>query len=230
MGKTFLQLCADVARESGAVGSAPSTIVNQTGRQAKIVEWVRQACEQICADSPDWTFLRAEFTGDLSADVMSYAPGAWIDGSFARWLAENDTYQPMSIYPSGLPEQETELHFISYDRWRSMYYRRVHDALQPIHWSIAPDRSFLVGPKPDAAYVVRGEYQMGPQTLAEDDDVPIIPDQYQDAITWRACMMLAEHDEAPGALQVASRKYGAILTNMGRDLLPAIELGGNALA
>lgn len=229
MAKTFLQLCNEVVRESGAVGSALSTVIDQTGRQAKVVEWVRQANYQIQADNPDWTFLRQEFTGTLSLSVMSYSPTTFGIADFARWVPENEDYQPMSIYLTDQAD-EVPLKFMPYERWRSLYYRSSHDASQPVYWTQAPDRSFNVGPKPDAAYTVRGEYQMGPQTFDTDDDVSVIPAAYEDAIVWRACMMLAEHDEADSALVKAARKYGAIITNMGRDLLPAIELGGNALA
>lgn len=231
MAKTFLQLCAAVARESGAVGSAPSTVLNQTGRQQKVVEWVRQANHDIMADNPDWSFLRREFEASLSIDTMSYTPAALgIDGSFARWLPETDDYQPMSWFDPATPECEATLRFTPYQSWRSAYFRGVHDASTPVYWSVAPDRSLVIGPKPDAAYTLRGEYQAGPQTFESDGDVSLIPEQYENAIVWRACMMLALHDEAPAAYQAAASKYAPILTNMMRDLLPAIELGGNALA
>jgi hypothetical protein len=108
---------------------------------------------------------------------------------------------------SGAQDQEATLCFIPYEQWRASYLRGVHDANKPVQWSIAPDRSLVVGPKPDQAYMIRGEYQRGPQILAADSDIPIMPDQYHDAITWRACMMLAAHDEAPAAYQSAAMKY-----------------------
>jgi hypothetical protein len=227
---TFLELCANLARESGAVGSAPASVVNQTGRQGKCVEWVRQAWTQIQADNPDWSFLRQEFSGTLSVDVMEYAPGSFAITSFARWIPDVSGYQPMTIYPAGQQEQECTLRQLDYVSWRTSYNRGVHDAAKPVRWAIHPDGSFLVGPKPDQGYIVRGEYQRGPQNLVADGDIPIMPAQYHDAIVWRAAMMLAEHDEAPVAHQGAQLKYSAILTSMVRDLLPAVELGGNALA
>jgi hypothetical protein len=227
---TFLELCGKVARESGAVGSAPASVADQTGRQGKVVEWVRQAWEQIQTDQPDWLFLRGDFDGALAIGVMEYAPATFGIDDFTRWLPDTDTYQPMSYYASGDQANEKQLSYIPYERWRSSFNRGVHDPLAPVYWSFAPNRDFLVGPKPDAAYVIRGEYQRGAQTLEQNDDEPIMPTQYHDAIVWRACMMLAEHDEADSAFVKAGRKYAAILLNMSRDLLPPIEVGGNALA
>ena len=227
---TFLTLCSDVARESGAVGSAPATVLAQTGRQGKVVQWVRQAWEQIQADNPYWNFLRAEFQGTLTINDMSYAPADLGITDFAAWVVDTDAYDPVTIYASGDQANEATLQFLPYQSWRTAYNRGAPVAMKPVYWSIAPDQSFNVGPKPDAAYIVRGEYQRSPQTLAVDGDVPTMPARFHDAIVWRAIMMLAEHDEAPVAYSVALRKYGAILLNMERDLLPAIDLSGNALA
>lgn len=226
----FLELCAEVARESGAVGSAPAAVTAQTGRQAKVVAWVRQAWEDIQTDNPYWTFLRKEFSGTLSANVMEYAASALGITDFAEWNVDTEDYQPVTLYTSGAQANEVALRFIAYQSWRTVYNRGSHDAMQPVHYSISPSKTFLVGPKPNAGYIVRGEYQRSPQVLAANNDEPILPTRFHGAIVWRACMMLAEHDEAPTAFAVAARKYGAFLLNMERDLLPAVELGGNALA
>jgi hypothetical protein len=58
-----------------------------------------------------------------------------------------------------------------------------------------------------------------------------MPVQYHDAIVWRACMMLAEHDEAPIRVrQSGAQINAAILLNMAATFCRAIEVGGNALA
>lgn len=226
---TFLQLCADLARESGAVGAAPTTVTGQTGRLAKVVAWVADAWTQIQADNPNWNFLRSEFSGTLAINTMAYTPDALNITDFTRWVEETPDYRPVSIYPSGEPENEVALLFTPYEAWRTQYYRGTHDAQRPVYWSVSPARELVVGPKPDAAYVIRGEYQAAPQILAVDGDIPNMPTQYHQAILWRAAMMLAEHDEAPSALQVAARKYQGVLYNMERDLLPAITLDGSAI-
>lgn len=228
---SFLELCASVARESGAVSAAPSSVSNQTGRQLKCVEWTREAWTQIQNDNADWSFLRSEFTSQLLANVMTYAPASFsLPSGVTKWLMDLPERQSMTIYPVGAQDQEVPLRQISYDLWRERFNRGVHDPLQPVYWASAPDGSFLVGPKPDQAYVIRGEYVRQPQVLALDGDVPIMPAQYHNAIVWRACALLAEHDEAPMARQSAALKYDAIYRDMVRDLLPDIDLGGNALA
>lgn len=226
---TFLQLCQDMARESGAVGSAPSSVLNQTGRQAKCVDWVRDAWTQIQNDQPDYSFLFATFSQALTIGSASYAPTSLGIESFQRFLMDRQGYKPVTIYESGAQDQECTLTYVPYQSWRVSYDRGVHDPAKPIVWSVAPDRSLVVGPKPDKAYVLRGEYQRGPQVLAADNDVPIMPDQYHQIIVWRACMSLALYDEAQSAFAGAKSQHDPILLDMQRDLLPAFEAGGNSL-
>jgi hypothetical protein len=225
----FLQLCQDMARESGAIGAPPASVLNQTGRQAKCVNWVRDAWTQIQNDNPEWIFMRKSFTHALSIGSTSYSPASLGITSFQRWITDTPEYHPVTIYDPANQAGECEIPYIPYSSWRVSYDRGTHDPSKPVCWSIAPDNSLVVGPKPDIAYVLRGDYQRGPQVLAADGDVPIMPDQYHDIITYRAMMMLAGHDEAAAALNAARIRHDPILFNMERDLLPAIELGGNAL-
>jgi hypothetical protein len=227
---TFLELCAALARESGAIGTAPSTVIGQTGRQEKCVNWIIEAWRLIQNLNPDWSFLRAEFQGDLALSTMNYAAAALNIDDFAGWILDQNGYLPVTIYESGDQANEVSLQFLDYQSWRTRYNRGTHDAAKPIYYSVAPNSDLLVGPKPDLAYVIRGEYQRAPQVLADNDDVPLLPERFHMAIVRRAEMLLAQHDEAPTAFSGATAKFNEYLIDMDRDCLPAIELGGNALA
>ena len=54
---TFLELTQDLHRESGAAGSAPSTVVGQTGEAQRLVKWIQRADLQIQKLWHDWEFL-----------------------------------------------------------------------------------------------------------------------------------------------------------------------------
>lgn len=222
---TFLELCADLARESGAIGAAPSSVTGQTGRQEKCVEWIADAWEQIQADNPEWDFLRTEFEGTLAAGTKRYTGAALGIADHAEWI----TGQRVSIYLSGEQENEAELDLLPYDRWRRSYDFGTHDQNKPVHYSVSAANELLIGPTPDAAYVVRGAYVRTPQELVANGDIPIAPSRFHKAIVWRANMLLCAHDEAWPAHQAAELKYKAILRNMQRDCLPAITTGGNHL-
>jgi hypothetical protein len=227
---TFLELCEALARESGAIGSAPSTVIDQTGRQEKCVNWIVEAWRQIQNLNPDWTFLRAEYEGALVINTKSYAASSLGIDDFAGWILDQNGYQPVTIYVSGEQEDEIPLGFLGYESWRTSFNRGSHDAAKPIYYSVAPNQDLCVGPKPDLAYVIRGEYQRAAQVLEANDDTPLLPERFHMAIVRRAEMLLAQHDEAPTAFAGATAKFNEYLIDMDRDCLPAIELGGNALA
>lgn len=221
---TFLQLCASLAQESGAVGSAPSSVTGQSGRQAKCVSWVAEAWTQMQNELSNANFLSKEFEGSLAADTLTYAASDLGISDFARWLGN------VSIYPPADQASEKDLIFMDHGTWRRTYNFGSHDANEPVYWSIAPDESLCVGPKPDDTYTIRGQYQRSPQVLAANADVPILPERFHMAIVHRANMLLCAADEAWDALKGAERKYNPYLLDISRDCLPSVTTTGNRLA
>jgi hypothetical protein len=173
---------------------------------------------------------RASRHAQLSIGVMVYTPTALGIDELRALASRHRRNTSPSRSTSGDQAKEATLSFIPYERWRSSYNRGVHDAGKPVHWSIAPTARSSSAPKPDKAYMIRGEYQRGPQILAADGDIPIMPDAVPRRDHMARCMMLAEHDEAPRASERRANIRRSYLNDMGRDLLPAFELGGNALA
>lgn len=226
---TFLELCADLTRESGAIGTAPAAVTAQTGRQLKCVEWIAAAWETIQNGRRDWTFLRSEFSKSLTIDQTAYIGGAggWALTRFGEFLGDRPTFLPTTIYlPADGQETETELRQIDFDTWRTRYDRSTHDAGRPHEYAIAPDRTIRFGSKPDAAYTVRGEYRKTGQVLAANGDIPDMPDRFHMIIVWRAIMMMADADEAVQALALARAKYAELYRAMVRDCTPGMSLEG----
>lgn len=223
---TYLELCADLATDSGALGSAPAAVTGQTGRSAKCVYWVKEAWRQMQNELRDANFLRAEFEGELVADTLTYSAGDLGITNFARWLEWPNS---VSIHTVGDQDDETELLWISHELWRRTYDFGSHDAARPVRCAIAPDGSLCVGPKPDAAYTIRGIYQRAPQVLAANSDEPLLPERFHSAIVYRAEMLLCAADEAWDAYRGAQAKYTPILLDIQRDCLPALTTGGNAI-
>ncbi len=228
---TFLELCASVARESGAMGPAPSAVTGQTGRQLKCVEWVRTAWSQIQAEKGCWLFLRRDFTtaAALIAGTKRYTGASLGIADHASWVGDYPDHGAVSIYMAGDQGGESRLSQLSYEGWRRRYDFGAHDAGKPVHYAISPTNELLIGPKPDAAYAIRGEYWRTPQVLEANADVPIMPERFHDAIVWRALMLLCAHDEAWNALKSAEANYKPLQRNMQRDLLPSFSTGGNTI-
>src|SRR4051812_25396411 len=95
---TFLELCEDLARESGGPAYAPSTVLAQTGRKAQIVEWIRGAWRMVQNSKSNWAFLRAEFSKSLTIGQTTYTATGWAITRFGEWVGDYGKYRPTKVY------------------------------------------------------------------------------------------------------------------------------------
>lgn len=233
MAYTFLQLCSLLATRSGAVGTAPSAVTGQTGRQAKVVDWIMNAWTLIQGASTDWDWMQGEVAATaLTINDMSYSGSdLGIASRFAAFkgdrLVDGYVYRPWTIYDNSIGQSdETALREIPYVQWRLAYDRGTHTAIRPSVYALAPDGTIRFGPKPDIAYRVRGEYRKTPQILAANSDTPELPDRFHDMIVWRAIMLIGGHDETDAQYQQAAIKYGEMMLALQKECLPPINFGG----
>lgn len=234
---TFFELCTLLTTRSGAIGAAPAAVTAQTGRQAQCVDWVMNAWVMVQNALAEALWMQGEVSAvSLTISQLTYtATQLGIASRFAAWKGDRVEggllFRPWTIYDNLVGQSdETELHEISYQDWRTVYDRNTHSAARPIYYARAPDDTMRFGPKPDVAYKVRGEYRKSAQILAANGDIPEIPARFHDVIVWRAIMLIAGHDEANEAFQQASAKYNEMMLEIMRDCLPPITLGGSSLA
>ena len=227
---TFLELAQEVARDSGTVsGNQPVSVAGQGGRLGKIVAYTRDAWVRIQTHRPDWPWMRAEFFGTTLPGEAAYTAASWNVSYFGSWVMEPGG---ITAYAQALgPDDEGPLAVLPWSVWRQRYGCGPAAAGRPAVMAVRPgDGALVLGPVPDGAYAVRGEYRRSPQVLVTDGDVPALPIRYHALIKWRALMLLSEHDEAPFPVQTAAANYYALLGDLERDVLPAPGIGGGALA
>lgn len=220
----FLALCQATARESGTVAGLPSfnTVTGASGRLEKLVNWVRDAWIGIQNERTDWLFRIASFSEALTIEQMEYT-GASFDLELAAWLPDTAVLRTMSLYDPAIGQSdEGPLSQRSWATWRQTYDRGIHDPLRPSMWAIAPDGSLVVGPKPDKAYVLRGQYRRKAQRLAVDGDIPIMPEDFHGLIVGEALRLMARADEAFQVLAEKSQRYEQLRAPLVIDQTPQI--------
>lgn len=227
---TFLDLARKVARESGTVsGVQPVTTAGQVGRLLKVVEWVRDAWVEIQASRPEWLFLRATFAGETVAGQAKYTAASWGLGDFGDWFTRPGAWI-LHRSAAGLADA-TAIDRIVWQNWRRRYALTVNNPARPAEYAITPQRAVALGPTPDDAYTIEGEYIRSPHRLDGDDDIPRdLPERHHDIIAWLALIKLAQHDEAPSAIQRAQVQYRTALTELERDQLPGVRVSSEPLA
>jgi hypothetical protein len=230
---TFLELCQDLARESGAPAYAPSSVVAQTGRKSQIVGWVQQAWRLIQNSKSNWAFLRAEWEGRMVIGQSTYTPAQIAFTTYAmttaaprfgEWIGDYGAHRPTTIYDLTVGRSdEGPINQISWERWKRGYDVGVTDERRPDEYCLAPDGTIRFGATPDKAYVARGEYRKTAQILAADADVPDMPARFHQIIVWKAGMLLNESDEAADGIAGFRLKYVEDLRALQRDQLPSFS-------
>jgi len=226
---TFLSLCQDVARESGTVsGTQPTAVASQTGRLGKIVHWTRQAWTDIQNARGEWRWMEAELEdAEITASTAKYTSTSFSLTRWAEWIMDVDPEDRIwTIYADSLGvSDEGPLSVIDHREWRRMYDRGTQEERRPAHVAVSPAGELCFGPIPDATYVVNGLYRKSPQTLSVDGDTPEMPSRFHSLITWKALVLLAEHDEGEIALATANRKLRELWDDLERDQLPQMKKG-----
>jgi hypothetical protein len=228
----FLQLCQKTAQESGTLAGLPSftTVNTPSGRLAKIIAWVRDAWVNIQNERTDWLFRLDTFDHALTIGTNEYT-GASFDLALAQWLPDTATRCTMSLYDPAIGQaDEGGIQQIPWNRFRDMFDRGVTDPNRPRYWAVKPNGALMVGPTPDKAYVLRGEYKRSAQQLAADADIPIMPEDFHGLIVGEALRLMANSDESFEGLASRAAEYEKLRNPLVLDQTPAASLAGVPLA
>lgn len=224
---TYLELAKDLARESGSFDPETLTSVSGlTGRPAKIVNWVNKAYLNIQNSRRDWGWLTAPWSASLIAGSNVYTPASFNLTRFSSWMGDRDWFGPTTIYDPAIGvSDETQLLQISHEYWKTKWDRGDQSNWgRPIEYAISPRNEIEFGPIPDDAYVVRGQYQRGPQTLVAGSDVPEMPARFHDMITWEALRLMLVSDGDYQESQFPTLEMVGLRHELEVDQLPEITV------
>ncbi|MDA8260585.1 MAG: hypothetical protein M0Z99_33960 [Betaproteobacteria bacterium] len=227
---TNLQLCADLRQEATDTGTGPTTVVGQTGELGRYVKWIKDAWVDIQNHRPDWLWMRKSFTVPTVASTGEYAYNATglvdtVSGTaisrWSRWYRYEFKIYLASTGVSG----ETPLIWLPWNVFRRIYRYGTQNDGPPVHVSVDPTGKFCLGPKPDAVYTVGGDYQLGPQEMTADADVPEMPSRFHRLIVYEALSRYGGHRVVPEAIMRANAEGGRLWADLELDQLPDMEDG-----
>lgn len=207
---TFLQICQKVRQECGVAGEGPSSVVSQVGVLKKIVDRTARAWVDIQTSRPYWKFLRNQFTFQTEVGKREYSV---VDD---LGLATCDKFDRENTYLYEVSnDDEKALKWLSYNAFRSRY-RKYLDA-RPTVVTEAPGRTLAFDSVPDKIYTVTFDYWMTPELLANNVDIPGMPDHFHDAIVWKSVMMFAGSEGATELYGYAKSMYTPIYLQLIND-------------
>jgi len=231
---TFLQLSVRTRSECDLSGTGPTTVVGQTGKLERIVNWVASSYTEIQNRYEQWRWLRKPFTLNTVASTDAYAYSSATDteanaaiSRFRRWWAD-DLDRPFTIYlqSDGVSGQRF-LVWVPFDYFKRIYRFGPQQSQTgvPQHVSVDDNNKIVLGPNPDAVYVVGGDYQRGAQVLAADSDTPEMPADFHMSIVYEAMKKYAGGESAPEVYTRAITEGNKLMRQLELNQLPQICLG-----
>lgn len=230
---TFLSGVKDLARECGLT-SKPSSVVSQTGDFEKIVEYYKNAYIEL-QNRHEWRWLRHEFTLNTVSGTDKYAPGSCTDSSsssvisrFSRWRFEDRRDPPKIYLTSSGVGGERWLIWTPWEWFKTVYKigSQNTNTGAPAHIAIDPQNNIVLGPSPNGAYTVTGDYYRGAQVLSEDGDTPEMPSQYHMLIVYLAMEDYGYFESAPEVLSRGQARAATLMRQLEANQLEAPRLAG----
>ncbi len=223
MSMTFLQIAARVRQEVGGSGTGPTSVTGQVGEYQRIVDWTATSYEDIQRLHNEWLFMRGNFSINTVAGTGSYAAADCVAPITDLRDWRKDTFK---IYRSSSGvAAETAMLFIEYQNWYDTYNTGSQSNSTPLLFTLGNDQSIKIAPKPDAVYVISGEYQKSVASFTANGDVPNFPAEFHMAVVYRAMMKHGRYTGAMEIYQDGEKEYKKLIKEMRRTQLPRVRLG-----
>lgn len=221
---TFLELCQNTRVECGiagnSAGNTPVDVSGQTGELLRVVTWVKDAYEDIQLKNGQWDFMRNTFSFNAVVGTGVYARSVVPAPTVLDWKPDS-----LRLYLTVVNNEQ----WLDYTPWDSFRDTRLLGASaaqqgRPIEFTVKPDRSLQLWPRPDQTYTITGEYFRVPHVLTANGDTPLF-DLHHKAIVWNAVMRYAAWSGEPSLYAQAQKEYNRLVDKLEALYLPKLALG-----
>jgi len=219
----FITLATKLRNECGVVGTE-TTVTGASGEWNRLVGWIADAWEDIqMLHETEWLWMRQPFSFDTTAQVGEYTPSQAGITNFAEWKLNTVRCYLAS---AGIGDEQW-LSVMNYDNFRDLYLFNMTNLTytRPVQVTEAPNKSIILGPKPDAVYTVVGDYQTLVTSLVGDADIPAMPARFHRLIVYKAMMDYGNYESAPEVYQRGAIKYAVMKTKLELNQMPIICRG-----
>jgi hypothetical protein len=230
----YLTILQRLHTEAGRQGTTPASVLNLSGMNARLLDWVDDSYREIQLLHESWLFRRGDFTfdtsalgGGLTAYKQNYTASDASITDLAAWKYDPDHNQFSGIRIYSSVNDETDLVFVQWDDFRANYKFGSHRTQtgRPTIFSIKYDNSIDLWSIPDAVYTVNGEYIKQADTMSANDDEPVIPADFHMIIVWKALMFYGTYEGAPEIFDRGQFGYRDMLAKLEFDQLPKLVYG-----
>jgi hypothetical protein len=176
----------------------------------------------------------ADIAGDSSRSGI-YDPSDAVDGTtnaaidrYSSWyLSDPDTPPKIYLTSSGRGG-ETWLTWTPWEWFRSIYLMGNNALITayPGFIAVDPQDNIRLGAIPNANYTISGEYYRRAQVLANDDDIPEMPEQYHDLIVYLGMRKYAGSESAQEVMTRAYTEGNPLMVSLETNQLTGMSMTG----
>ena len=215
----YLALCDKLLKETGLSDQGVASVVGQTGLNRKAVDWINRAWTEI-QNLNDWSFLWQTESFSTVNGQQNYDPvsNLALSPALNKWVTGS-----VRITDSG------QTGYLTYVPWAT-WSRTTFSSGKPTSFTIRPDNKLSFNTLPDAVYTISFDYYRTPQQLSANTDELLLPEQFQDAVLYKAILFVAAEQDAPELYQDAQAQLNIRLSAMGVTELPTITLAERPVA
>jgi hypothetical protein len=241
----YLQLCKKVCYEAGIAGGANAitTVANNVGELHRVTQYVRDALIEIENKyQHSGLMLRYQLRSFQLTTVAEQAAYAWDDAAvvdeetnqpfdrFQVWLVKDYNDPPRCYLQSATVATQGYLVYMQWLDFKRRYRIGLQPSSTPQDITIDNQNRLVLGPTPNAVFIVNADLILGPQDLNLGDDpnlnTPLMPSQFHEVIVWRALMEYGMHENAPEVVTRAENKYTTWLADLEANQLCDLPMAG----
>ncbi len=214
---TYLQHCRNVIDELdvGGGSSAFPGVTSATGEFANIARYINQAYLDTCNQFIDWRFLWKQYQERLPAGVYVAPSPSVVDGvtySVRHWKRH-------SVWLDQLTNDAQQLQYIPWDQWPGFARARARPTEKPSYFTIRPDNVIEFDTVNNALRQLHAEYYCRPTPMANNYDIPLIPENHCRIIEVRAKIYYGEREDAPEIIAGAGAELDILMPRLESEQL-----------
>lgn len=169
------------------LGTAPVTVLDQTGILGELAAFIAMAWNDIQNDQARWRFMTKTGTLTLQQGASSVNPSLLSDFDSIAPADSDGRGRFITRFLPDVVSDETSVRYIPYELFvQSRLARGERPVSAPGHFTVTPQHQIQFDATADTAYSIKFNYRRTNQSLVDNADIPIVRDRFHMIIVWWA--------------------------------------------
>lgn len=216
----FLKMAQEVRKRVGLQGNGPSS-VSATGQEGLVLSIVQDSWRDIQVARKYWKWMRETKSFLMTIGTTTYTPATIFGPTnrFKRWYETT-----MYITVNGL---KSPVRYINYNEFIYLHNNDTENSI-PSTFTIRPNDSALIFPKPLAAYSITIDYHKSAQELVLAADTPEMSSDYHMLIVYESIYRYSSTLNIPHVYQLYAFQHAKLYGDLMRSQNPQqlFKIGG----